>query len=229
MRYVRGRRLSEAARALAGGAPDILAVALDAGYGSHEAFTRAFRDQFGMTPEQFRGQPDRPDIEFVEPILMDDQTSIELAAPRIVAAEPMLLAGIGQRYEYDAMGGIPGQWQRFNAHAGTIPGEVTGAAYGVCTNGDQHGLDYICAVEVRDFSDVDPDFTRLRIPAQRYAVFAHPGDIMDIRRVIRTICGEWLPKSGMEMADAPSLERYGREFDPETGKGGFEIWLPVRG
>jgi NAD(P)-dependent dehydrogenase (short-subunit alcohol dehydrogenase family) len=42
MRYVRGRRLSEAARSLAGGAKDILSVALDAGYGSHEAFTRAF-------------------------------------------------------------------------------------------------------------------------------------------------------------------------------------------
>src|SRR5260221_8800106 len=37
MRYVRGRRLTEAARSLAGGAPDILAVALDARYGSHEA------------------------------------------------------------------------------------------------------------------------------------------------------------------------------------------------
>jgi AraC family transcriptional regulator len=48
MRYVRGRRLTEAAKVLSDGAPDILTVALDAGYGSHEAFTRAFRDQFGV-------------------------------------------------------------------------------------------------------------------------------------------------------------------------------------
>jgi AraC family transcriptional regulator len=54
MSYVRGRRLSEAARSLADGAPDILAIALDASYGSHEAFTRAFRDQFGLTPEAVR-------------------------------------------------------------------------------------------------------------------------------------------------------------------------------
>src|SRR5580693_6489720 len=54
MRYLRARRLSEAARALAAGAPDILAVALDAGYASHEAFTRAFAEQFGMTPESVR-------------------------------------------------------------------------------------------------------------------------------------------------------------------------------
>ena len=54
MRYVRGRRLTEAARHLASGAPDILTIALGAGYGSHEAFTRAFRDQFGLTPERGR-------------------------------------------------------------------------------------------------------------------------------------------------------------------------------
>src|ERR1700684_1086622 len=54
MRYVRARRLSEAARSLASGAPDILQVALDAEYGSHEAFTRAFRDHFGLTPEAVR-------------------------------------------------------------------------------------------------------------------------------------------------------------------------------
>jgi AraC-like DNA-binding protein len=50
MRYLRARRLSEAARALANGAPDILSVALDVGYGSHEAFTRALWEQFGDRP-----------------------------------------------------------------------------------------------------------------------------------------------------------------------------------
>src|ERR1700742_1751890 len=54
MRYVRARRLTEAARALAGGAPDILTVALEAGYGSHEGFTRAVRDHFGGAPERGR-------------------------------------------------------------------------------------------------------------------------------------------------------------------------------
>jgi len=54
MGYVRARRLAIAARRLAAGAPDILAVALDAGYGSHEAFTRAFSAAFGVTPEAAR-------------------------------------------------------------------------------------------------------------------------------------------------------------------------------
>ena len=42
MAHVRGRRLSEAALALAAGAPSILDLALDAGYGSHERFRGRF-------------------------------------------------------------------------------------------------------------------------------------------------------------------------------------------
>src|SRR5580698_930591 len=68
MRYVRARRLSEAARALANGAPDILSVALDADYGSHEAFTRAFREHFGVTPEMVRGSAQLENLQLQEPI-----------------------------------------------------------------------------------------------------------------------------------------------------------------
>src|SRR6266478_796920 len=71
MRYVRARRLTEAARALAGGAPDILNLALEADYGSHEAFTRAFRDHFGVTPEMVRSSTRLDNLRLQEPILMD--------------------------------------------------------------------------------------------------------------------------------------------------------------
>ncbi|TIN58627.1 MAG: AraC family transcriptional regulator, partial [Mesorhizobium sp.] len=30
------------------------------------------------------------------------------------------------------------------------------------------------------------------------------------------------------IADAPEFERYGPEFDPRSGKGGLEIWIPVK-
>src|SRR6202161_3544778 len=70
MRYVRARRLSEAARALASGAPDILALALEADYGSHEAFTRAFRDRFGVTPEAGRGFERLDNLRLQEPLVM---------------------------------------------------------------------------------------------------------------------------------------------------------------
>src|SRR3954467_14063714 len=70
MRYVRARRLSEAAGALADGAPDILSVALDADYGSHEAFTRAFRERFGLTPDAARTQGIDP-RKLQGPVIMD--------------------------------------------------------------------------------------------------------------------------------------------------------------
>jgi AraC family transcriptional regulator len=72
MRYVRGRRLTEAAKSLSAGAADILSVALEAGYGSHEAFTRAFREQFGLTPETVRAQRHLDNLALLEPIKMDE-------------------------------------------------------------------------------------------------------------------------------------------------------------
>src|ERR1700682_3195670 len=82
MRYVRGRRLTEAAKSLANGAPDILAVALEAGYGSHEAFTRALPGQFGPAPETGRAHRRLDNIELVEPIKMDQTVLADLQPPR---------------------------------------------------------------------------------------------------------------------------------------------------
>src|SRR5262245_42010097 len=50
---VRRLRLERAGQALRGGAP-LIEVALDAGYGSPEAFGRAFREAFGITPTAYR-------------------------------------------------------------------------------------------------------------------------------------------------------------------------------
>ncbi|MGE0421849.1 MAG: GyrI-like domain-containing protein [Reyranellaceae bacterium] len=229
MRYVRGRRLTEAARALAGGAPDILAVALDAGYGSHEAFTRAFRDQFGTTPEAVRARRSLCNLTPIEAILMTETVTDALEPPRFETTPALLIAGLGDRYSHDGAAGIPGLWQRFNAEAAHMPGKVSDVAYGVCFNTDDAGnFDYIAGVQVRDFSDVPKEYARVRIPPQRYAVFSHREHISTIRRTVVTIWSKWLPASGFQAADAPFFERYGPEFDGRTGLGGFEIWLAIK-
>jgi AraC family transcriptional regulator len=229
MRYVRGRRLSEAARALANGAPDILSVALDYGYGSHEAFTRAFRAQFGHTPEQVRAQRHLDNLAIVEPIKMEETLLATLEQPRFETGKPLLIVGLRARYTCDSSKAIPAQWQRFSPHIGHVPNQVGAAAYGVCCNGDDTGnFDYICGVEVADFSDVPPELSAERIAAQRYAVFQHREHISTIRRTCTTIWNKWLPDSGHQAADAPSFERYGEAFDPRTGLGGLEIWIPIK-
>jgi len=229
MRYVRARRLSEAARALAGGAPDILTLALDADYGSHEAFTRAFRDHFGVTPEAVRSLARTDSLALQEPIQMNSTCMDNLAAPRFEISRPLLIAGISERYNHENGAGIPNQWQRFHQRVADVPGRVGKVAYGVCTNGDDAGnFDYIAGVEVSDFSDLPREFASVRIGEQRYAVFTHRDHVSTIRRTINTIWNSWLPASNLKAADAPTFERYDEKFDPLTGNGGFEIWVPVR-
>jgi AraC family transcriptional regulator len=231
MRYVRARRLTKAARALARGAPDILTLALEADYGSHEAFTRAFRDHFGVTPEQVRAATCLDKLKLQEPIMMDSTPTTHLQPPRFATAKTLLVAGVGERYDFCDNGGanIPNQWQLFHQKVGEIPERVGNVAYGVCCNGDDSGnFDYIAGVEVADFSDLPREFSRVRIPEQRYVVFTHAEHISTIRRTVGAIWNQWLPQSGLRVADAPNFERYDEKFDPATGNGGLEIWVPVR-
>jgi AraC family transcriptional regulator len=232
MRYVRARRLTEAARALARGAPDILSLALEADYGSHEAFTRAFRDHFGMTPEAVRAATCLDKLKLQEAILMDSTISDTLAAPRFETAKAFLVAGIGERVSCDNGAIIPGLWQRFHREIADVPAgadkAATPVAYGVCCNGDDAGnFNYIAGIEVLDFSDLPRRFASVRIPEQRYAVFTHAEHVASIRRTVNTIWNHWLPASGLTAADAPNFERYDARFDPVTGDGGLEIWVPI--
>lgn len=229
MGYVRGRRLTEAAKSLANGAGDILSLALDTGYGSHEAFSRAFRDQFGLTPEALRAQRTLDNIPLVETFKMDDSLMVKLEPPRFEKGKLLLIAGLAERYSYETCAGIPKLWQRFTPYLGNIPGQVGNVAYGVRYNSDDEGnLDYMAGVEVQSFDGLPKELTRLRIPAKRYAVFVHRAHIAEVRRTHYTIWSQWLPESGHEPADAPSFERYDEKFNPRTGSGGLEIWVPLR-
>jgi AraC family transcriptional regulator len=228
MSYVRSRRLSEAAKALLDGASDILSVALEAGYSSHEAFTRAFRSEFGLTPEAVRAQRKSIKLELIGPIKLDDFMVIRLDPPRFENGERLLVAGLAERYSCETSAAIPSQWQRFAPHLGHIPGQVRGAVYGVFCNDDDAGnFDYVCAAGVKDFSGISKSWTCLRIPEQNYAAFRQPAHIATVRSVWNTILNHWLPRSGYQAVDAPSFERYDEQFDSATGLGGFEVWVPI--
>jgi AraC family transcriptional regulator len=160
---------------------------------------------------------------------MDSTVTDKLQPPRFTTARPLLIAGVSDRFSHENGAGIPGLWQRFHQSVADIPGRIGQVAYGVCCNGDDAGnFDYIAGVEVSDYSDLPREFVRVRIPEQKYAVFAHRDHVSSIRRTVSTIWNHWLPASGLKMADAPTFERYDENFDPLTGNGGFEIWVPVR-
>jgi AraC family transcriptional regulator len=228
MRYVRGRRLTEAARALSHGAPDILSVALDSGYGSHEAFTRAFRDQFGITPEAVRLRGDLDNLELVEPIKMNETRSVDLEEPRRESGGSLLIAGMRARYDNETISGIPMQWQRFGPFIGAISGRIGRMAYGVCCDFDAAGhFDYVCGVAVAGVSGLPPELVGVRIPAREYLVFRHRGHVSGIHATWQAILDRWLPGSRCRMAATPNFERYAEDFDANTGLGGIEIWIPI--
>ncbi|MFT3890673.1 MAG: AraC family transcriptional regulator [Anaerolineales bacterium] len=52
--YVRRLRMERAGRKLRMGAVDITEIALAAGYDSHAAFSKAFRQHYGVSPSEFR-------------------------------------------------------------------------------------------------------------------------------------------------------------------------------
>lgn len=229
MRYVRRRRLSEAARQLAAGAIDILSVAIDHGYSSHEAFSRAFKDEFDVTPESVRSQGHFGNLELTEPIAMSKHTTHKLSSPRIETLPTMRLAGMVERYDCESPAGIPDQWQRFSPYLGNIAKQIGRDAYGVCYNCDDDGkFDYMTGVVVTDHTGLPFGLVQLELPKQKYAVFSHGGHVAEIRGVIGTIWSDALPASGYEAAKGPTLEKYDEQFDPATGLGGFEIWIAVK-
>ncbi|MBD5656793.1 MAG: AraC family transcriptional regulator [Candidatus Eremiobacteraeota bacterium] len=227
MRYVRGRRLSEAARALSAGAPDILELALNSGYGSHEAFTRAFSDQFGITPQAFRTTGRLETLSLVEPIRRDPIVALTTQTPRITAGEPLLLAGMADRFDFETVQRIPLLWQRFGPHIGSVPGQIGYTTYGVMDDGDDDGFDYAAAVEVESVDRLPPELKSIRIQAQTYAVFTHAGHISNLRTTMNVLWSGWLPASKLTMVRAPYFERYDERFDPQSGNGEIEIWIPI--
>jgi AraC family transcriptional regulator len=94
MEYLRGRRLTKAAHALASGAPNILNVALDAGYQSHEAFSRAIKTHFGITPDEVRKSESLAGLKLVDAIHHRESKDMKLKTPRFEKAGELLFVGL---------------------------------------------------------------------------------------------------------------------------------------
>jgi AraC family transcriptional regulator len=205
---------------LADGAPDILAVALQAGYNSHEAFARAFRDQFGLTPGELRARGRLDGIALVEPLREDPVVPVVLPPPRLVSLGPLLIAGIGRRFACVDFAGIPALWQELHPYLGQIPSQKGKTAYGLVANmaAPDDSYFYLAGVEVSDLSD-----------AQRWAAFSHEGHVTTVGSTIHAIFARELLAEGLAPGDIPDLlERYDDNFNPWNGAGGFEIWVPVK-
>lgn len=154
--------------------------------------------------------------------------SLGLSEPRFEHAKTMLVAGLSGTYSIETRSKIPAQWERFIPSIGKVPGQIGHICYGVCWNVSPQGrFDYLSGVEVGNAKELPAEFALVQIPARDYAVFAHRDHVSQIDRTLDKIWNEWAPQAGLKIATAPCFERYGEEFNAETGTGGMEIWIPL--
>lgn len=228
MAYLRARRLSEAAKRLAAGAPDILSVALEFGYGSHEAFTRAFRDQFGTTPEEVRNSGSTDRLGLVAPLRLTNGRA-RTPVPTVRELGRLRLVGLSAPCTYESAIGIPAQWQAFMCdHYSDVADKAPGIPIGVCRAPDEDGcFEYMCATEVISAAPPRKPLAYLETEPRTYAVFEHRDHISTIFDTYTAIWNEALPAAGLNAANGPVLEFHNDAFDPGTGLGGLQIWIPL--
>jgi AraC family transcriptional regulator len=145
---------------------------------------------------------------------------------RFENGRPMLLGGLRQRHALAATElDLAEQWRRFKSR-GELPARVGTSSYGVMCGHDATGFEYMCGVEVESFAGLPEGTGRLRVPAQRYAIFGHHGDGTTLRETWLRIL-EWLSSSDYESAHRPDFELYGPQSDPLDGGGEIEVWVGV--
>lgn len=107
--YIRVRGLSQAAAELAAGAPESLPLAISSGYGSHEAFTCALRDIFGLPSEDVRKRVSLEGLAVLASVRVIEEPVCQAPSLRAELIGPLLLAGIEASYLAGDTAGIPSQ------------------------------------------------------------------------------------------------------------------------
>ena len=236
MAYVRGRKLVRGARRLCD-EPELPLVdlAFDCGFESQEAFTRAFKRVFGVSPGRFRSGF------AVEPIegqyLMTVSTHASAAVvrlPDLVTLQAFRVAGPSRRFDEATKAEIPQLWTGL---IGALPfaGQVKSwATYGVVFGVEQGPgcFEYMAGVGVEADCVPPAGFSTIEIPTATYVVFRitldgsalHP----QVKHAMAAIWGELVPASGLALAGGPDFELYDGRFDPMKAGAVIDFHVPVK-
>jgi AraC family transcriptional regulator len=219
--YVRRLRLERAAFRVLYSRRTILEVALDAGYETHEAFTRAFKERFGVPPRRFRAAqqhlvaqhtgaagapPETPGGGGWDPSSLErpDDTQLEIAT-----LPPRSMAFVRHVGPYDR---THEAFRRLLEWAG--PRRLIEGRHLLGVYWDDQRITpaehTYCEIGLLVDDDVigDREIEVRRIPAGDYAVCRHQGDAHDRRRVYDLVHAVWLPERGRRAANAPAIELY---------------------
>lgn len=234
--YVRRRRMTVAAAELVGGAPNLLDVAVRHGYGSVEAFGRAFRAVHGIGPADARrdGGPLRtqPTLRFrlsVEGSIPMDVTIVhrpEFVLTGHSARVPLIHVGVNPHIQQHIAAIAPAEHARLKALNDTEPRGILAITDDIDPDAPEGTeVRYLHGVAVQPSTPVPDDLDAMRLDAGSWAVFSSTGLFPDTLQTLwAATATEWFPSNPWRLRSGPSIVRY-LEF---TGTHATcELWLPV--
>ena len=244
--YLSRRRLERAALMLSAQPRlPVLTVALNVGFGSGEAFARAFKAHFGASPSAWRSGPgDHRKIDQAN--RNDDQAHAppdrhhgpshhELAENpmnvRLITRAPVTVAYLRRTGAYGP--GVADFWMRTVAPWMQTHGLMGRARYGI--SHDDPSITEPARCRYDACIEVDADFEptapaqRTTLPGGRYAVADFNGNATEIGAAWAHLLGRWLPSSHLQLDMRPSFEHYPVSAGYDAAKGSFEceICVPV--
>ncbi|MGW3508703.1 AraC family transcriptional regulator [Streptomyces sp. NPDC000994] len=236
--YVRRRRMTVAAADVVRGEDDLLSIAVRHGYGSTEAFGRAFRAVHGAAPRDVRreGGPLRtqPQLRFrltVEGTIPMDTRLVDHPAFRLVghaARVPLIHQGVNPHIQQHITALPPQEHLRLKALSETEPGGLLQVCDDLAPDSAEGSeLTYLHGVAVSRDTPAPDDLDAIEVPAGMWAIFRSSGPYpQTLQTTWAATATDWFPSNPWRLRPGPSivtvLER-ADDFSTAT----CELWLPV--
>ena len=234
--YVWKRQVGEACRRLVETEQPLVDLALDCGFESQSTFTRAFTRYVGVSPARYRRagvvSPTHRYGALDVDALQARQEWSESMEPRLADRPAFHVIGMAGHFTPATTSHIPELWERFaRGPMDTIPHRRGHHTLGICVDADpgatEAGFTYVAAIEVARIDDVPDGMIALRVPENRYAVFMHTGHISRLPDTVKQVWGHWLPAAPYTHVPAPDFELYDERWDPATGAGEIDVYVPI--
>lgn len=223
--YIRNRRLSLASAEVLASKQTILNIALDAGYDSHESFTRAFKAFFGKTPSEFRKNPEaykvqsRIDVyrDYAETPEMPDFLSIKDIRTQALElwGESVETTLESEQQTIDIPKFVNKQMSR-----DCFKNDSSAGLYGVYTKmSHKEDFTYFFGKSFTKETAVTHGLEKVILPEGLYVCFTVYGDFKFLRKAWGYIYGAWMPNSGRARRNGLDFEIY---FPEKT-----DIYIPI--
>lgn len=204
--HVRRLRLERAATRIAFTVDSITDTALAVGYETPAAFARAFRERFGVSPSEFRGQQ-RTTI----PSLAENPTDMELRImkPEMREIRETKVLFVRKTGAYNDAASLA--WEALMGFACknrlmSDETEMIGIGHDDPAITAEEKIRYDACITFSGEVKPEGEIGIQLISGGRYAVFLHKGAYAELKEVYRSIFAGWLASSGCTLGERPVLK-----------------------